>query len=235
MIETMRQVLESVLERLRFQVTTYLPPLVAALIILLGAYLTALLARWVLNRLFKGAGVDRFLRRSGLAFLIDSSGRLRATRLVSEAAYWLILLAGFLTGLSVFNTNLTSQMTQNFVLLLPRLAVAGLILLLGFWLGHYLGRSALVWTVNEGLPSPRRIATAVRIIIMFVAVVAAADHLDFARGVFLAAFIILMGGAALAASLALGLAGHDAARRYMDGKAAAREEETGSRSLWNHL
>jgi len=31
MIETMRQVLEAVLERLRYQVTTYLPPLLAAL------------------------------------------------------------------------------------------------------------------------------------------------------------------------------------------------------------
>ncbi|MCC7176362.1 MAG: hypothetical protein IT159_14315 [Bryobacterales bacterium] len=234
MIETMRLVLESVLERLRFQVTTYLPPLLAAMIILLAAYLTAALARWLLNRLFKGAGVDRFLRRSGLAFLIDSSGRLRATRIVSETAYWLILLAGFLTGLSVFNTNLTSQMTQSFVLLLPKLAVAGLILLTGFWLGHYLGRSALVWAVNESLPSPRRIAVAVRIVILFVAVVAAADHLDFARSVFLAAFIILLSGAALAASLALGLAGRDAAHRYMEDK-AAREGEGGSRSLWTHL
>jgi hypothetical protein len=234
MIETMRQVLESVLERLRFQVTTFLPPLLAALIILMGAYLIAILARWVLNRLFKGVGVDRFLRRSGLAFLIDSSGRLRATRLVSETAYWLILLAGFLTGLSVFNTDITSQMTQDFVLLLPKLAVAGVILLVGFWLGHYLGRSALVWAVNEGLPSPRRIATAVRIVILFVAVVASADYLNFARGVFLAAFIILLGGAAVAASLALGLGGRDAVRRYLEGK-AAREEEPGARSLWNHL
>jgi len=235
MIETMRQVLESVLERLRFQVTTYLPPLLAALIFLMGAYLMAILARWVLNRLFKGAGVDRFLRRSGLAFLIDSSGRRRATRLGCETVYWLILLAGFLTGLSVFNTDLTSQMTQDFVLFLPKLAVAGLILLAGFWLGHYLGRSALVWAVNEGLPSPRRIAVAVRVVILFVAVVASADYLNFARGVFLAAFIILLGGAAVTASLALGLGGRDAVRRYLEGKAAREEEPGGARSLWNHL
>jgi len=234
MIETMRQVLESVLERLRFQVTTFLPPLLAALILLMGAYLTAILVRWILNRLFKGAGVDRFLRRSGLAFMIDSSGRLRATRLVSETAYWLILVAGFLAGLSAFNTDITSQMTQTFILLLPKLVVAGLILLAGFWLGHYLGRSALVWAVNEGLPSPRRIAAAIRILILFVAVVASADYLNFARGVFLAAFIILLGGAAVAASMALGLGGRDAVRRYLEDK-AAREEEPGAKSLLNHL
>jgi hypothetical protein len=234
MIETMRVVLEALLGRLRYEITTYLPAVLAALILLLGAYLTAVIARWVLNRIFKGVAVDRFLRRSGLAFMLDGSGRLRATRIVAETVYWLILLAGFLTALSAFDTELTSLMIHNFVLLLPKLAVAGLILLVGFWSGHYLGRSALVWAVNEEIPHPRRIAGAVRLVIMFVAVVAAADHLNFARGVFLAAFVILLGGSALAASLALGLGGRDAARRYLENK-APRAEDDHAKSLWNHL
>ena len=196
--------------------------------------MTALVARWILNRIFKGTAVDRFLRRSGLAFMIDSSGRLRATRVVAETAYWLILLAGFLTGLSAFNTDLTTKMTQEFVLLLPKILVTGLILLAGIWLSQYLGRSALVWAVNEGIPRPRGIAVAVRLVITFVAVVVAAEQLDFARNVFLAAFIILMGGAALAASLALGLGGRDAIRLYF-GEKRTRSEESTERSLWNHL
>ncbi len=234
MIETMRQVLEGVLERLRYQITTILPPFVAALIILAGAYLTAVFARWLLVHIFKGTTADRFLRRSGLAFMIDSSGRLRATRLVAESVYWLILVAGFLTGLSAFNTHFTSTMTQSFVLLLPKLLVAAVILLAGFWLGHYLGRSALVWSVNEGIPHPRRIASAVRLLIMFVAVVAAADYLNFARGVFLAAFIILLGSSALAAGLAIGLGGREVTRRYLEDK-TQHDGERETRSLWTHL
>jgi hypothetical protein len=234
MIETMQQVLEGVLERLQYQATTYLPSLLAAVIILLGAYVLAVIARWLLNRIFKGIAVDRFLRRSGLAFMLDRSGRLRATRLVAETTYWLILLVGFLTGLSVFDTDLTTQMTQSFVFLLPKLVVAGLILLAGVWLSQYFGRSTLVWAVNEGIPSPRKLAGAVRIVIMFVAVVVAADQLNFARNVFLAAFIILLGGAALAASLALGLGGREATGRYFREKAELSEERT-ERSLWNHL
>jgi hypothetical protein len=234
MIETMRKVLEAVLDRLQYQVTAYLPAVLVALIILAAAYVAAVAARWFLNRIFKGIAVDRFLRRTGLAFMIDGSGRLRATRLVSEAAYWLILLTGVLTGLSAFNTPLTTKMTQEFVLLLPKLFVAGLILLGGVWLSQYLGRGALVWAVNEGIPHPRRIAMAVRLIITFVAVVVAADYLNFARNVFLAAFIILIGGAALAASLALGLGGREAARHYLKDH-GARGEESSERSLWNHL
>ncbi|HEY3441204.1 MAG TPA: hypothetical protein VGK29_10650 [Paludibaculum sp.] len=233
MIETLRKVLEGALERLQYHVTTYLPSLLAALTLVLAAYLTALLVRWVIYRIFKGLTIDKFLRQSGIAFMVDSSGRLRATRLVAESAYWGILLSGVLLGVNVFGTDLTTQIIQSLVFLLPKLVVAGLILLAGTWLGHYLGRSMLVWAVNEGFPTPRRLAAVVRILIMFVAVVVAADQLNFARSVFLAAFIIFVGGAVLAASLAIGL-GRGGVPRFLE----ERKEQTGDsaeRSLWSHL
>ena len=152
MVETLQTVLESMLDRLYKYVTIYLPSLLAAVILFLGAYLMAVVARWVLYRIFKGPAIDKFLRQSGLAFMIDPSGRLRATRIVAETVYWCFLLSGFLLGLSVFDTDITTQITQNLVFLMPKLVMAGLILLAGAWLGHYLGRSMLVWAVNENIP-----------------------------------------------------------------------------------
>jgi hypothetical protein len=240
MFETLKKVLESALERLQYQVTTYLPALLAALTLVLGAYLSALLARWLIYRIFKGLAIDKFLRQSGVAFLVDPSGRLvdpsgrlRATRLVAETVYWCILLSGFLLGVNVFGTDLTNQIVRSFMSLLPRLFVAGLILLGGTWLGQYLGRSMLVWAVNENFPSPRRLAAVVRILIMFVAVVVASDQLNFARSVFLAAFIIFVGGAVLAASLLIGL-GRGSVRRFLEEK-SDQTGESGERSLWSHL
>jgi hypothetical protein len=231
MIETLTSVLDGALERLHYQITTYLPSLLAALILVLGAYLTAVLARRLIYRIFKGLAIDKFLRQSGVAFLVDPSGRLRATRLAAETVYWCILLSGVLVGVNVFGTDLTTRIVQSFVFLLPKLLVAAAILLGGTWLGHYLGRSMLVWAVNENFPSPRRLATLVRVLVIFVAVVVAADQLDFARSVFLAAFIILVGGAVLAVSLAVGL-GRGVQRFFPD-----REQtgESAERSLWSHL
>ncbi len=232
MIETLKNILEGALERLQQQMTTYLPSFLAALTLIFGAYLIATLARWLIYRIFKGLTVDKFLRQSGIAFLVDPSGGLRATRLAAGTVYWFILLSGVLLGLNVFNTDLTTQIIQSFVFLVPKLFVAGLILLSGTWLGQYLGRGMLVWAVNENFPSPRRLAAVVRILIMFVAVVVAADQLDFARSVFLAAFIIFVGGAVLAGSLAIGLGGRKMQRFFEE-----RTEQTGDseRSLWNHL
>jgi hypothetical protein len=233
MIETLKKVLEGALERLHHQITTYLPSLLAALTLVLGAYLTAVLARWLIYRIFKGLAIDKFLRQSGVAFLVDPSGRLRATRLVAETVYWCILLSGVLLGVNVFGTTLTDQIVQRFVFLLPKLFVAGIILLSGTWLGQYLGRGMLVWAVNENFPSPRRLAAVVRILIVFVAVVVAADQLDFARTVFLAAFIIFVGGAVLATSLALGL-GRGGVQRFF-AESSEHPGESAERSLWNHL
>lgn len=234
MVETMRKILEGVLDRLSFHLTTYLPSVLAALIFVAGAYLTAVVVRWLLYRIFKGPAIDKFLRQSGLAFMLDPSGRLRATGLVAEVVYWCILLSGLVVGLSVFKTDITTRIVQGFVFLLPKLVVAGLILLAGAWLSQYLSRSALVWGVNEGLPWPRRLATGVRIIVMFVAVVVAADQLDFARNVFLAAFVILAGGAVLATSLALGIGASAGVRRFFESKPQEPEEQ-GEQSVWRHL
>ena len=233
MVRTLQTVLASMLDRLYKYVTIYLPSLLAAVILFLGAYLMAVVARWVLYRIFKGPAIDKFLRQSGLAFMIDPSGRLRATRIVAETVYWAFLLSGFLLGLSVFDTDITTQIIQSLVFLMPKLIIAGLILLGGAWLGHYLGRSMLVWAVNEGIPGARRLSVLVRIVVMFVAVVVAADQLDFARSVFLAAFIILVGGGVLTASLAIGLSG--VGRRLLQAQKEQQTEDSHERSLWNHL
>jgi hypothetical protein len=234
MVQTLKLILEGVLDRLNQHIITFLPPLFAALLLFLGFYLAALGARWLLCRIFKGLAADRFLRQSGVAFLLDSGGRLRASRLVSEGVYWSLMLLGVLSGLSVFNTNITTKIIERFVFMLPRLAIAAMILLAGAWLAQFLGRSVLVWAVNESIPWPRRLGAVVRILVVFVAVVVAADELDFARSVFLSAFVLLVGGAMLAAGLAAGIAGGRRLDRYLE----RRQEDSalsGGRSLWNHL
>ncbi len=233
MIGTLQQIVERALERLGYTATTYVPPLLAGLVIFLAALAIATLARFALMKMTKAAGVDRFLLQSGLSSLIGRSGRLRAAPLLAGAVYWLILLVGFLTGLSAFDSALTSRMIEGVVFLLPKLVTAGVILLGGAWLGQYLGRSTLVWACNEGLPHPRRLAAAVRILIVFVSVVVAADHLDFARSVFLAAFVLLVGGAVLAAGIAVGLGAHSAVEKHLGSSEAA--ENGKERSLWSHL
>jgi hypothetical protein len=239
MIDTLNAIIRGALERLSQQMQHDLPPVIAALVILLVAFLFARFARWLVLRVFKGIELDLWLRRSGLSAIVNPSGTLRASRVAARTAYWGILFIGLLAALNALGTQVTSRMAEQIVFLFPKVVAGGLILLAGMWLGQYLGRSALIWAVNEDLPGPRRIALAVRAIVVFAAVVVAADALDFAKGVFLAAFVLILGGIALAAGLALGLGTRDAITRRLAGRPheTERRDEHAleERTLWNHL
>ncbi len=215
MLKMLENIAQETLRRLSDRVTTYLPGLLAALSIFLTAWAVAWLTRRVLLRIFKGTGVDRFMRRSGLSALLAPSGTIRTSSLVAGLAFWAILAAGFLTALDVFDTQLTTAITASLLSLAPRLLTAALILLAGLWLAKFLSHGALVWAFEERIPAARRIALGVRILVVFTAAAVTADYLHFAEHVFLAAFIIVVGGAVLAVSLAVGLEGRHAIRRFV--------------------
>jgi hypothetical protein len=222
------------MERLSRLTTAHLPALLAALLILLAAWCLAAGVRWLLMRIFRGARIDRFLRRSGLASLFPGEGSARATKMAARTSYWAILTGGFLLALSAFDTQLTSRMIEWVVLMVPKLVAGAVILVAGLWVSRYLGHSALIWAFNEGIAHSRWISQGVRIVVIFVTVVVVADYLNFARNVFLASFILLVGGAMLAVGLALGLG----CRKFVERGLEVRNSERSERlepEVWKHL
>ena len=234
MIGLMEQIARDTMARLSRLLTDYLPGLLAGLLIMLAAWCLAVVVRTLLVRIFRGERIDRFLRRSGLASLLPGDRPLRATQMAAKGAYWTILAGGFLLALSGLDAQLITGAAESILLLLPKLIAGALILVAGIWISRYLGRSALIWAFNEGIPSAHRIAQAVRVIVLFVAVVAVADYLNFARNVFLAAFILLVGGAVLAGALAFGLAGRKGIESYLLDKRVNGEEQLEPQG-WKHL
>ena len=235
MLETLQVILQQAVGHLRNDLTTYVPPMLAALTILLVAFVCAVVARLLLNRIFKGIAMERWLRRYGVSSVIFPFRNLRPVRIVGAAVYWLIIGFGLITALNVLNTRLTSRIAETLLFSGPKLAVAAVLLLCGIWLAQYLARGTLVWAVNEELPGPRRLAAAVRVLVLLVTVTAVSDYLDFARHVFLTAFILILGGVVAAASLALGLGSREAVRNYLTHRSRREEEEHGDRSVWSHL
>ena len=235
MLGLLEQIIKQAVERISSQILTYVPGLLAAIFILAVAWVVARAVRWLIIKIFKGITFDRFLKRSGLSSIIDTAGRLQTSQMVAKTVYWIILVAGILIALNSFNSNLSSRLTETAVFLFPKLVAAAAIIVAGTWIGRYFGRTTLIWAVNEGMPCPRKLSAFVRALFTFGGIVAAADHLDFARDVFLAAFILVVGGIVLAASLALGLSGRESVRNYLhEGKGIA-EENADDRPLWRHL
>ena len=234
MIQLLQEIFEKALARLGQHLTTYVPPFLVAVVILLVACFVAKFIRWLILKAVKGISLDRFLRESGLSSMLDRSGRMRGASMVAGAAYWAVVGVGLLTALDVFDTKLTTQIIESTVFLFPKLLTAGVILVAGFWLAQYLSRGMVVWAVNENIPFARRLAAVVKISVGFVAVVVAAEVLNFASQVFFAAFVIFAGAVALATGLAVGFGVRGAVQRIIlqQGEPQSGESE---KSLWNHL
>lgn len=234
MIRLLEDIFQRTLDRLSGQFVALVPPLVVAITIFLLTWVIALLVRWAITKLVKGARLDRFLVDLGVTSLVGRSGAVHTAPLIASTVYWLILGVGLLGAVDAFNTSISKRFIEATVVLFPKLVTAGLIFLAGSWLAQFLGRSMLVWAVNESMPAPRRWSSAVRVAVMVVTAVVVADTLDFARTVFLASFLILAGGIVLAGGIAAGVAGADALRRYFNQpreRSADREDD----SLWKHL
>lgn len=235
MIETLHAIWHGTLTRLAQQAENWLPPLLVAAAILVLAFVLARLARWLVLRAFDGATLDRFLRRSGVCALLDRSGTLRASRMVAQGVFWAILGAGIAAALNAFGTEFTGRIAGRVVLLFPRLLAAAAIVVAGVWFGRYLGRCVLVWAVDEDMPWPRRLGAAVRALVIFAGVTVAADVLNFARVVFISAFLVVLGGAVLAVSLAAGLGASKAVRRAFHETGREDRDESREPALWHHL
>jgi hypothetical protein len=234
MFRSLQLILQGAVDKVGDQVYTFGPPVLAALFILLVTFVFARIVRWGLMRSFRGVAMDRFLRESGVASMLGLSTRIHASRLVTGAVYWTVIVMGGLTALNAFGTRLTNEIVIASASLLPRLVGAFAVLIAGVWLAQYLGRTLLVWTHNERLPSPRKWSAGIRVLVILMAVVVASDILNFAEQVFFAAFVIAAGGAVLAISLAVGVGSAKAVENHLS-KVEDRSREEQADSVWQHL
>jgi hypothetical protein len=232
MLGLLEQIMRQTMDRISSQILVYAPGLLAALFILVIALAIAKSIQWIILKIFKGISINRFLKRTGLA---TNPEKLKTPQLTAKICFWLIVGSGFLVALSSFDSQLTSRIIETAVFLFPKILMAAAIIVISAWVGRYFGRSVLVWAVNENMPGPRKLAAAVRVLFIFSGVVAAADHLNFARSVFLAAFVLLLGGIILAASLALGLSGREFIQRCLHEEKSASDATTEERPIWRHL
>lgn len=239
MINALQTILREAGQRLSDQFKGDAPALLAAIAIVICGFAIAWLARRLLTLALKRMELDGRLRRSSFGAAIDPRGALSASRIAIGAVYWGILAITALAALQALGSHVAAgRLLDASLLLAPRVVAGAAVVVAGMWLGMYLGRSALIWAVNEDLPAPRTLAAAVRALVVLGAAAVAADMVNLGDGLFRAIFIVVFGGAVLTASLALGLGSRDVVRRYFEERSArgdASREGAEPEKIWNHL
>ncbi len=214
------------LERLQ----TLLPVLLAIGIVLSVGLLLAWIVDAALRRLLHAIGFDRFGHRPRVSDSLRRAGlRAEPSVLVGQLFRWLIVIVTLVSALSILSAEATDVVLAAMVTYLPRLVAGLLLLVVGFAVSAFAGRSVLIWSVNAQVQGARFLAAGVRLLVGVFFAALALENLGFGRDIALVVLAILLGGFVLACALAYGLAGQDLARQSlnrMTREARGEEHET---------
>ncbi len=191
---------------------------------LIAALFISALIAWafsaILHRSLTSLDFDRRVSRSGFTALCDWSPSSSPTLLVTRAAAWIIVLIGFLVGISAFNETLPSQLVIRIFDYLPNAIAAVVVLAAGNIIARFLARSVLIGGVNMHLQYARLLSVGVKWLVTVLAVTMAIEHLGIGGGIIRLAFGILFGGIVLALALAVGLGSKELVSRSLEREAS---------------
>ena len=187
------------------------PNVVGASIILLVTYFVARFVVYMLTGLLDGMNVNALPARLGIAHLFSDS--FTPTRLIGGAILFFSMLAAATAAVNLLGIDIVSRIFARVLEFGGGILVGGLILVVGNFLSS-LAHSKLVSAGNRGLANIARIAILGLVLAMGLKSMGLADN------IVNMAFGFTIGSVAVAAALAFGFGGRDAAKTVADSWAA---------------
>jgi hypothetical protein len=194
----------------------FLPRALATLSIVIAGWLIAFVLRLAVRRMLGLLRFNQLARRFGAAEVFQKADLPAPDALVASLVFWLVFIGFLLSGVGVLGFRGIDALVSQFVLFVPRLLVAIVILVVGFVAANFAWRAALLAAVNARMPSARLAAGLVRFLIVVLAVAMALEQIAVAKTVVLTAFAIAFGAVMLAVAIAFGIGGGPIARRILE-------------------
>jgi hypothetical protein len=215
------------------QIASLVPGLAALFVALLVSCIVAWILVFLLRRSLMRIHFDERLTVWGFQNPAEWSPAHTPTILITRTAGWLVILIGFLIGISAFDATLTSRLVERLFSYLPNVLAALLLLVAGNFAARFLSRSVLIGAVNLNLQYARLLSIGVKWMVLVLTFAMALDHLSIGGRIVYLAFAILFGGIVFALSLAVGLGSKDLISRSLEREASRSTEEV--ESPFRHL
>lgn len=204
----------------------FLPNLISFILVLFVGIVLGFVLKNIFLRFFRAIKLDKFSERSGMVEMLKKGGVKEPISLVlSRLIFWLTIIIFFIMSLRSLSVPVIEQILERFILYLPNVFIAAVILSLGYLLSNFLGRTALIASVNAGLKLSGLIGKFVKLTVFLLAVTMALEQLGIGRETIIISFAIIFGGIVLALALAFGLGGRDIAKEYLEKKIKGDEKK----------
>ena len=208
------------------KIMAFLPNLLTSVFLLIMGIIIAVLIKIILARSLKAVGLDKFASRFGFPDLLKKGGITESLSvLLSKFSGGIIILVFAILSMRALGVLAIEKLLEQFLLYLPNLFVALIILLSGYLLGNFFGRASLIAAVNAGMGLSRVMGAFVKYTIVILSATMALEHVGIGKETVEIAFAIVFGGVVLALALAFGLGGRDLAKEYLAKKLEGEKEQ----------
>lgn len=222
----LQKVIIEPLDRFFERVLQFLPDILTSILIFISGIVLGLIFKFIFLRFFRAIKLDKFSERSGVVEMIKKGGIKEPLSLIlSRFIGWLTMIGFLFLSLRSLNVSVIERILERFILYLPNVFVAAVILFLGYFLSNFLGRAALIASVNAGIKLSGLIGRFVKLTIFLLAVTMALEQLGIGRETIVIAFAIIFGGIVLALAIAFGLGGRDIAKEYLEKRIKGEEKK----------
>ena len=207
------------LEKFYDRMLVFLPNILAFVVI----FIVGIMAAWVLKkaflRLFKYINLDKIAERLGIVEIFAKSGISEPlSALLSRIIGWLTVVIFLIMALRALDVPAVERLLTQLLLYVPHVFIAAFMLLMGYLLGTFFGRAALIASVNAGIKMAGLIGKFVKFTVFVLSATMALEQLGIGQEAVLIAFAVTFGGVVLALAIAFGLGGRDLARDILEKK-----------------
>lgn len=195
-----------------------IPRILGFLVILIIGWLIAGLLASAVAALLRSVRFNDLAERSGLTGFVRNMGlRTDASGLMANIAKWFVRLIVLVVAFDALGLPAVSEVLQQFLLWIPNLIVALVILVIAGLAANALSNVVRGATAQAQLGNPETFATITKVAIWAFAIVIAANQVGVASELVNTLFMGTVGALALALGLAFGLGGRDTAGRIVEG------------------
>jgi hypothetical protein len=206
---------DSLLDRL----LQFLPDIFIAVLVFAAGIVLGIILKSLSLRIFRAIKLDKISERSGAVEMIKKGGvKEPGSHILARTVGWVTIISFSIISLRMLSVPAIESILERFILYLPNIFVAVIILFLGYFLGNFFGRAALIASVNAGFTLSSLVGKSVKLAIFLLAVTMALEQLGIGQETITIAFAIIFGGIVFALSLAFGLGGKDVAKEYLEKK-----------------
>lgn len=200
------------LQQLLGTILGMVPAIAAAILMLLAGMVVARLVRAAVDKFFALIHLGQHTERIRLNELLARLGFGRSPAfVVGFLVYWLIILVFLVSAANAVQLTVVSQLLQRFVLFVPKLIGAVLVVAGGLLLGHFSGEIVQNAATANKLDGAVALGKIVRFTVVVFASIMALEQVGIDTSIITSSVQIILATIGLGLALAFGLGGRDVA------------------------